>query len=44
MVSDRVRKLAEAIQLETDPNRMAELAAALIVALDESREPAKMML
>jgi DNA-binding NarL/FixJ family response regulator len=41
MVSDRVRKLAEAIQLETDPDRMAELAAALIVALDEPREPAK---
>jgi len=41
MVRDRVRKLAEAIQLETDPDRMAELAAALVIALGESREPAK---
>ncbi|HZR55927.1 MAG TPA: response regulator transcription factor [Terriglobales bacterium] len=41
MVNKRVRQLVEAIQAETDPGRMAALAAALGVALDEAKEAGK---
>ena len=39
MVNERVRQLVDAIQVETDPGRMAALAAALVSLWMKPRKP-----